>query len=37
MEPPCIGLPMIIMVNEKGLAMSMRTVEAMILLKELGK
>ena len=29
MEPPCIGLPMIIMVNEKGLAMSMRIVEAM--------
>lgn len=36
-EPVCIGLPMVIMVNEKGLAMSMRAVEAIDIIEEAGK
>ena len=36
-EPVCIGLPMVIMVKEKGLAMSMRAVEAIDIIKEAGK
>ena len=36
-EPPCIGLPMVIMVNAKGKAMSMRAVEAIEIIEEAGK
>ena len=36
-EPPCIGLPIVIMVNAKGLAMSMRAVEAIDIIEEAGK
>lgn len=36
-EPPCIGLPMVIMVNAKGKAMSMRAVEAIDIIEEAGK
>lgn len=36
-EPPCIGLPMVIMVNAKGNAISIRAVEAIDIIKEAGK
>ena len=36
-EPVCIGFPMVIMVNAKGLAMSMRAVEAIDIIEEAGK
>ena len=36
-EPPCIGLPMVIMVNAKGLAMSIQSLEAIDIIKEAGK
>ena len=36
-EPPCIGLPMVIMVNAKGLAMSIQALEAIYIIKEAGK
>ena len=36
-EPVCIGLPMVIMVNAKGKAMSMRAVEAIEIIEEAGK
>ena len=36
-EPPCIGLPMVIMVNAKGLAMSIQALEAIDIIKEAGK
>ena len=36
-EPVCIGLPMVIMVNAKGLAMSMRAEEAIDIIEEAGK
>lgn len=37
MESSCIGLPMVIMVNAKGLAMSMRAVEAIDIIEGTGK
>ena len=36
-EPVCIGFPMVIMVNAKGLAMSMRAMEAIDIIEEAGK
>ena len=36
-EPTCIGLPMVIMVNANGKAMSMRAVEAIEIIEEAGK
>lgn len=36
-EPVCIGFPMVIMVNAKGLAMSIQALEAIYIIKEAGK
>ena len=36
-EPVCIGLPMVIMVNAKGLAMSIQALEAIDIIEEAGK
>ena len=36
-EPVCIGLPMVIMVNAKGLAMSIQALEAIDIIKEARK
>lgn len=36
-EPVCIGLPMVIMVNTKGLAMSIQALEAIDIIEEAGK
>ena len=36
-EPVCIGFPMVIMVNAKGLAMSIQALEAIDIIKEAGK
>ena len=36
-EPVCIGFPMVIMVNAKGLAMSIQPLEAIDIIKEAEK
>ena len=36
-EPVCIGFPMVIMVNAKGLAMSIQALEAIDIIEEAGK
>ena len=36
-EPVSIGLPMVIMVNAKGLAMSIQALEAIDIIEEAGK